>query len=158
MNNELNPQPIIEDTASAHDPSLLESRETGEFVDRYVDLQSKAFDPRMSDEERSDIAQEIIDLNRLLEAGIGLSPNFVRDMHPQMKRIESWFLYIKKIKEGVRLLEHESAGGYLVPHVYRSTVEVLKEAEQAGIPTSVLEYFTPSIRTYLEGVKKSQGK
>ncbi len=135
---------------------VKESKETAEFIDRYLDLNVKAFDPRASDEERSSVATGLIDLHRMLEDGRGLSPEFASDMRAQLKRIESGFVYIKKLELAVRTLERESSRGVMVPHIYRNTVQLFQEASASGVNESVLEYFKPYIDDYLNRVRAAQ--
>ncbi len=157
MNEEYRSDTIIE-VSSEGVAEIKDSKETGEFIDRYLDINVKAFDPRASDVEREAVATEILDLHRMLEDGTGLSPDFVRDMRLQLKRIETGFTYIKKLELAVRTLERESNGGVMVPHVYRNTVQVFQEALASGVNESILEYFKPYIDEYLSRVRTLQGR
>lgn len=157
MNQEHRSDTVIE-VNSEGVAEIKESKETAEFIDRYLDLNVKAFDPRASNEERSSVATELIDLHRMLEDGTGLSPEFASDMRAQLKRIESGFVYIKKLEQAVRTLERESNGGVMVPHVYRNTVQLFQEAIADGVNESVIEYFKPYIDEYLQRVRSVQGR
>ncbi len=157
MNEENRSHTLIE-VSSEGVATEKDSKETGEFIDRYLDINIKAFDPRASDEEREAVATEILDLHRMLEDGTGLAPEFVLDMRAQLKRIETGFVYVKKLEHAVRTLERESTGGILVPHVYYNTVQLFQEAIASGVSDSVIEYFKPYIDEYLSRVRATQGR
>ena len=154
--NEAYKSETVGDEIPAAREAISDSKETGEFIDRYLDINTKAFDPRASDEERTLVATEILHLHRMLEDGTGLSPEFVSDMREQLKRIETGFVYVKKLERAVRTLERESIGGILVPHVYRNTVQLFQEALASGVNESIVEYFKPYIDEYLSRVRAAQ--
>ncbi len=157
MNEEYQSDVLVEESPELRE-GITDSKETGEFIDRYLDINIKAFDPRASDEERSAVATEILDLHRMLEDSTGLLPDFVRDMRAQLKRIETGFVYVKKLEHAARTLERESRGGILVPHAYRNTVELFQEALANGVNESVIDYFKPYINEYLSRVRaREQG-
>ncbi len=157
MNEENRSHTLIE-VSSEGVAIVKDSQETGEFINRYLDINIKAFDPRASDEERSVVATEILELHRMLEDGTGLSPDFVLDMRAQLKRIETGFVFVKKLEHAVRTLERESAGGILVPHVYRNTVQIFQEALASGVNESIIDYFKPYVDEYLRRARSLQGR
>lgn len=136
----------------------MDTPQLEDFMNRYIDLNTNAFDPRASDEDRIATAVEINELRSILERSIGISPEFAKDMIPQLKRIEAGFFSLKKLQLAVRNLERESVGGVMVPHLLLNTIRLLEEARSAGVKDSVLEYFAPQIRNYASMPNGAQGR
>jgi len=130
-------------------------QESGVF-ERYVDLRMNAYDALMSDEERKNFAQELIDVVRILNEGTGIDSAVREDLLQQIHRIEQDYLRIKKAAETVKELENESRDGYLVPHVYEKAVKLIREALDAGVPNSSLEPLKDTVEAYLYRVQRLQ--
>ncbi len=158
MNEEHIPQILNADIPDSSEFREVDTPQLEEFMNRYIDLNTNAFDPQASDEDRTAIAVEINELRSILERCIGLSPEFAKEMIPQLKRIEEGFFCLKKLHLAVRNLERESVGGVMVPHLLQNTIRLLEEARSAGVKDSVLEYLAPQIRNYATMVKGAQGQ
>jgi len=115
-----------------------------------------AYDALMSDEERKNFAQELIDVVRILNEGRGIDSAVREDLLQQIHTIEQDYLRIKKATEAVKELENESRDGYLVPHVYEKSVKLIREALDAGVPNSSLEPLKDTIQDYLRRVERLQ--
>lgn len=129
----------------------------GDAMNRYIDLRIGAHDALMSDEERKDFAQRLIDLVKILNEGKGIDPEFSRDLLLQVRVVEKDYLLIKHAAEAVKQLERESRGDVLVPHVYRNAVDLINTALKSGVPASALKPFERPIQEYLHRVRSQSG-
>lgn len=120
---------------------------------RYVDLRANAYNALMNSEEQKDFAQNLIDLVKTLNAGVGISSDFREDLLGQIRRIEEGHLRLQKAVEAVKQLERESRAGILVPHLYDQAVTLVKTAMESGVPDRSLEPLHKSIREYLYKVR-----
>lgn len=125
-------------------------------LERYVDLRLNAYDALMNDEERKNFAQELIDVVRILNEGTGIDSIVREDLLLQIHTIEQDYIRIKKVAEAVRELERANHEGHLVPDVYKESVDLIRQALDAGIPNSSLEPLKDTVETYLRRVERLQ--
>lgn len=129
-----------------------------DVMKRYIDLQANAYDAFMSDEERKDFAQNLIDVVKLLNEGKGMSSAFCEDLLNQVQGIEEGYLRLQRASEAVKQLERESRGDVLVPHLYEKAVKFLQSASNAGVPVRALQPLEKIIREYLVRVRSQSGR
>ena len=130
-------------------------QESGVF-ERYVDLRLKAYDALMNDEERKDFDRELIDVVRILNEGAGIDSSVREELLRQIHTIEQDYLRIKKAAEAVKELERANHEGHLVPDMYKESVNLIREALDAGVPNSSLEPLKDTVETYLRRVERLQ--
>lgn len=122
-------------------------------MSRYIDLRAIAYNARMSDEERKDFAQRLIELVKILNRGEGLDHDFREDLLKQIQWIEQQHIQLLKAVDVVHRLERESRGDILVPHVYASAVDEIKKALESGVPADSLAPLRDSIMAYVRKVQ-----
>lgn len=127
--------------------------EEGDVMLRYVDLQVNVYTTFMSDAERKNFAQDIIELIKLLNEGNGMSAAFCEDMLNQVHRVEEGYLRLQRAVEAVHELERESRGGVQAPHVYEKAVKFIQAALDVGVPTRALQPLEKTIREYVHKVR-----
>jgi len=121
-------------------------------MDRYIDLRAKAYDALMSDEERKEFAQDLIDLVRTLNEGKEIDSEVREDLLKNVHAIEMNYLDLKQAAETVKRLERESRGGILVPHLYQKSIGLIQTALGNGVPEGALDPLKRIIEEYLQRV------
>ena len=122
-------------------------------MSQYIDLRARAYNPLISDEERKNFAQDLIDAVKRLNEGKGIDPAVREDLLQQIQTLDKNYVRIKKAAEAVGQLERESRRGILAPHLYEKAVGLVKAALDGGVPESSLAPLEKSIKEYLSRVQ-----
>lgn len=123
--------------------------EEGEVISRYLDLRIQAYNSLLTNEERTEFAQNLIDLVKLLNARAKMDPEFCEEMLANIKILEDHYNEIREAERAAKQLERESRGGILVPHLYENVVAVANIAIAKGVPASSLLPYEKIMKEYL---------
>jgi vacuolar-type H+-ATPase subunit I/STV1 len=147
--------PLEETPIEKNKHEVMEStEEESDVIERYVDIKAEVFRVDMTKEERSDFAQKIIDVVKILNESKNIDSSFREEMLQQIKVVEEQYLAFRKVVELVKQLERESRGGILVPNLYEQAVVAGKKAIEAGVPADNLNSLRETLNKYLATVRK----
>lgn len=128
---------------------LESTPQESDVMSRYIDLRARTYDVLMSDDERKNFSQDLIDTVKILNQGTDIDPEVRGDLLKQIKVLEEDYMRIKLAVDAVKRLKHESRGGVQVPHTYKKAVSLINEAIRQGVPDNTFDPFQEAIRDYL---------
>ncbi len=142
--------PLEETPIEKNKHEVMEStEEESDVIELYVDIKAEVFRVDMTKEERSDFAQKIIDVVKILNESKNIDSSFREEILQQIKAVEEQYLAFRKAVELVKQLERESRGGILVPNLYEKAVEAGKKAIETGVPPENLNSLRETLNEYL---------